>query len=142
MEDIIFQRWILAALGAMVITIGFDSVLHGLSHSGHGLLNKIWEQEDAERISSPRFFSSIGWHIFADAFLAIPLSLIIVLMAQPEIIWALWIGIIIGGIGAAVWAHVHAAFEVGRNLILTLSFLNLIQVILASIVAHLIYWGV
>ena len=137
MEDFIFQRWVLAA---MVVTIGFDSVFHGLSESGHGILYRLWEQEKAERTTPPRLFSSIGWHIIADAFLAIPLSLIIVFGAQPGILWALWIGIIIGGIGAAVWAHVYAAFEVGRNLILTLSFLNLIQVILASIVAHLIYW--
>lgn len=140
MENFIFQRWLFAASATMVVTIGFDAILHGLSHSGHGLLDKLWQGETAERNAHPKIFSGIGWHIFADALLAVLISLLITQVGDPGIILVLAVGTLIGGIESVIWAHVYAAFEVGGKIIFTLGLLNFIQVILATMVANLIYW--
>lgn len=140
MIDFQLGRWMLAAFLGMIVTVGFDAILHGLSESGHGILSGIWEGENSERKSATRFIFGIGWHIIADIALAITLSLIIVFLQQHGIGWAVGIGILIGGIMSTQWVHVYAAFEVGERVVFTLAGLGVIQTILASLVIMLVYW--
>lgn len=58
----------------IIITVGFDAILHGLSHGEHGFLDRFWKEESSQRSSKTKFVNSIVWHIIADVFVAIFLT--------------------------------------------------------------------
>jgi hypothetical protein len=122
--------------------IAFDGVLHGLSHSGHGPLDFIWQQSKGERASKPVLFSAIGWHIVVDFFLGLLLFAIIAVLGRPGPPSAATIGVLVGGVVALNWGHVYSAFETSGKTILALAGLSLIQTILASFAVTAAYWGV
>ena len=142
MIDFNLTRWIVAALIGILVTVGFDAILHGVSHGGHGILDRIWKGEISERKTSPVLLSEITWHILADGILAIFVSLLIVLVQQPGIAWAILVGLCIGGISSVQWIHTYATYETSWRVPFTLAALSVIQLILASLAISLTYWGV
>jgi len=69
MHGISWSKWISAAAVGISVTVGFDAVLHGLSHGGHGILDFLWDTEASERITQTSLVSSVTWHVVADVFL-------------------------------------------------------------------------
>jgi len=132
MIEINISRLLLAMLIGICVTVGFDAILHGLSHGGHGFLDSIWQNEKAQRVTSSKLFSSIFWHIFSDILLGLLLSLMFAFLRSDHIITYILIGFIIGLIMAVVWIHVYAAFEVSVKVVISLAFLAIIQSTLAS----------
>ena len=133
---------ILAVLIGPLVMVGFDALLHGLSHAGHGPLESIWRQAKRERKSSPVFFSGIGWHIVADILLGLTIFILIAVLGKPGLAWGAVIGAIVGGIVALYWVHVYAAFETSGKTVAALAGLSILQIILASIAVTITYWGV
>ncbi len=128
-----------AMAAGIIITVGFDAILHGVSHGEHGFLDRFWKEESSQRSSRTKLFNSIVWHIISDVLIAIFLTILYVGLKQENIIIWMGIGIITGCIVAASWMHVYAAFEVGGRIIAMLSFLAVIQITLASIAIGWIY---
>ncbi len=123
----------------IIVTVGFDAVLHGISHSTHGFLNRFWKEESLQRVSKTVLFNSIAWHVISDVFIAIFLTILISLLKQDNIVVWMGMGIIISCIVISVWIHAYAAFEIGGKLIVVLCFLTVIQITLASIVIGWVY---
>lgn len=140
MIEIQWSKLIFAALVGIIVTVGFDAILHGLSHSGHGILNFLWSNEKFQRNSQTSIFSSILWHINADILIGVLLSILIALIQKPGVLSAVTLGLIVGLLLAAQWIHVYAAFETSKKVILGLGALTILQVILASIAISLTYW--
>ena len=128
-----------AMVAGIIVTVGFNAVLHGISHDTHGFLDRFWKDESSQRVSKTVLFNSIAWHVISDVFIAIFLTVLISLLQQDNI--AIWMGtgIITSGIVISVWIHVYAAFELGGRIIVILCFLAVIQITLASIVIGWVY---
>ena len=135
-------RLLLAVLVGPFVMVGFDALLHGLSHAGHGPLESIWRQAKGERKSRPAFLSSIGWHVVADIFLGLTIFILIAVLGKSGLAWGAAIGAIVGGIVALYWVHVYAAFETSGKTVAALAGLSILQITLASMAVTITYWGV
>lgn len=135
------SRLFLAVLVGPFVTVAFDALLHGLSHTGHGPLDLIWQQAKGERTSKPAFLPAIGWHIAVDVLIGLLIFALIVVFGKSGIEWGAGIGAIVGSIVTLYWVHVYSAFETSGKTIVVLAGLSLIQVILASVAVTIVYWG-
>lgn len=133
MITINFSRFLPAALVGIVITVGFDAILHGLSHSGHGILYSFWKGESSQRSSNTNLFNKITYHIIADALLAVVLTLLITLTKLSGLQGWIIVGVLVGLLIGITWIHVYAAFETSGKIVVLLATLAMLQSILASI---------
>lgn len=140
MLTIDFSRFLLATLVGIVITVGFDAVLHGLSHSGHGVLDSFWQGESSQRSSNTNLFNKITYHIIADVLLAVVLTLLITLTKLSGLQGWIIIGVLVGLLIGTTWIHVYAAFETDEKIVVLLATLAMLQSILASIGIGWIYF--
>ena len=121
--------------------VAFDAVLHGLSHTGHGPLESIWQQAKGERTSRPAFLSSIGWHIATDILLGLAIFILVTVVGRAGLVWGAAIGALVSGIVALYWGHVYSAFESSGKTVAALAGLSILQITLASIAVTMAYWG-
>jgi hypothetical protein len=139
MEDVQAGRLIMASIAGIAVTIGFDAILHGLSHGGHGILDSLWRSEKSQRKTGTRIFSGIAWHLTSDLFMGIVLALLVVLAGADELNEWIALGLLAGCLNMAAWLHSYAAFEIGGKLIFTLGSLAIIQSTLASVAIGWVY---
>ncbi len=128
-----FSRFLPAALVGIVITVGFDAILHGLSHSGHGILDSFWRGESSQRSSNTNLFSKISYHVIADILLALVLTSLITLTKLSGLQGWIIVGVLVGLLMSINWLHVYAAFEIGGKIVFLLATLAILQSTLASI---------
>ena len=132
------MRIILAMAVCVIVTVGFDAVLHGLSHSGHGPLDAFWRSEPRQRDTPTIGPDSIFWHVAADVLFGLLLVVILIHIPNLTFIRGVLVGSIVGVLMAAVWLHVYAAFEIGLRISLVLGGLQIIQLSLAATSASLV----
>ncbi|MFQ5630659.1 MAG: hypothetical protein ACE5I1_17955 [bacterium] len=132
-------KWLMALGAGVVVTIGFDAIMHGLSHGGHGILDSLWKDEKLQRSSSTILFGNIMWHVLADFLLGFVLSLLIAISQQKTL--SAWIisGILLGFLMAIAWIHLYAAFEINGKTASILGLLSVLQATLASVVIGWVY---
>ena len=123
---------------ATLITVGFDALLHGLSHGSHGLLDALWRGEKTQRSSSTTLLGSVGWHISSDVLLGIVLALLIAFIEVNGLHGYVIIGLLFGCLAAMTWMHVYAALEVSGRLVTIPSGLGIAQFTLISVVTGLV----
>jgi hypothetical protein len=101
--------WVL--LFATLIPALFDTILHGISHSGHGVLDSIWVDEKNQRQSDTRYLGTIQWHILIDAISGLSISLIFIFTDPENLAEWLPVGILIAILISLPWFHFYSAFE-------------------------------
>ena len=128
-----------ALIAGIIVTVGFDAVFHGLSHGGHGFLDRFWKDETSQRSSTTVLGNGITWHIISDVLTAIFLTILLVGLGAESI--ATWVGagVAVGGITASAWMHVYAAFEISGKIVVLLGSLAVVQITLASTVIGWVY---
>ncbi|MGB3717024.1 MAG: hypothetical protein WA996_21600 [Candidatus Promineifilaceae bacterium] len=130
---------ILAVLAGPFVMVAFDTLLHGLSHAGHGPLEPIWRQAKGERRSRPALLSAIGWHVVADVLLGLLIYVLVVVVGKSDLAWGALLGALVGGIVALYWLHVYSAFETSGKTVAALAVLSLLQITIATIVVTIAY---
>lgn len=138
---IIFNLSFLVVFLVCIITsVGFDAVLHGLSHGSHNLVQSIWVQEKHQRTSSPIWFGSIQWHIFADFLIGLSVSLLSYISYQADIgIWTVLLVILsFGLLSSSYYFHIYSAYEVSERSAFGLAALAFLQIILTAAIAFLL----
>jgi hypothetical protein len=129
----------IAVLAGPFVMVAFDTLLHGLSHTGHGPLDTIWLEAKGERSSSLPFLSAIGWHVVADVLLGLLIFVLVAVLEISDLAWGALTGAVVGGIVALYWLHVYAAFETSGKTVAALAVLSLLQITLATIVVTIAY---
>jgi hypothetical protein len=134
MENLFTFNFLLGLGISIFITVGFDAILHGLSHGSHSLLDFIWQDEINQRSKRTAYFGSITWHIIADVLIGIIIVLSVFTFSNKDIIVIVIITLILASMSIAQWMHIYAAFQVKGNVVLGLSILSILQISLTTIV--------
>jgi len=137
--EVTVGEWVLGSVVGVVVAVGFDALLHGLSHGSHGLLDQMWHSERSERVSPTVGLGAIGWHVIVDVVIGIALATLIALAAPVGLGVAVAIGALAGLCLLAVWGHAYASLEVRFATVLVLGGLALLQAILVGLAVGLTY---
>lgn len=119
----------------MAVAVGFDALLHGLSHGGHGLLDAAWRAERAQRTAPTPLLGSVGWHVVADVALGLLIGAAVAIVRPQGLVGALGTGLVLGGLAAGTWLHAWAAFAMSGRIAVTLAALAVAQAALAALAA-------
>lgn len=134
------STFLVALIFAILITTGYDAILHGLSHGSHNLVNIIWRGEHQQRKTSTIFISTIQWHIVADMLIGSSVAFLtyIVLQVTTDIWTAILVLFSFGILASSYYIHVYSAYQIGVRSSLGLAVLAFFQIILTSGLVFLI----
>jgi hypothetical protein len=132
------EFWLALGL-AIFLTVGFDSILHGLSHGDHGFVNRLWEGEKNQRSDPTLYINDIGWHIIADIVIGIIIVIGLFSFKINELNELVLFVLVLGLLSFSQWIHAYAAYQVKGRVIAGLGILSITQILIASSLVSIIF---